>query len=125
MKGLALVIALSALAVAIAPSVARAEPQVLTDSQMDAVTAAAGIIHLNLPAISMIVLNVPDINVTANLNLGNILGSNNVIAPKVITQVAVATSVGIAVCGVCSGGFPQVAASAFASNSSFTRHHLP
>jgi hypothetical protein len=124
-KGFALVMAVGAMAAAMAPLVAKAEPQVLTDPQMDAVTAAAGVVHLNLPAITVIVLNIPDINVTAHLNLGNILGSNNVIAPKVISQVAVATSVGIAICGVCSGGFPQVEASAFASNGFFTRHGLP
>ena len=116
--------ALGAMLTALAPSVAKAEPQLLTDSQMDRVTAT-GVVHLNLPAISVIVLNIPDINITANLNVGDILEDNNVTARNVITQVAVATSVGIAVCGICSGGFPQVAVSAFASNRFFTRHYLP
>jgi hypothetical protein len=125
-KGIALVVALGAISATIAPSVARAEPQVLTEAQMDAVTAAAGIVHLNLPAISVIVLNIPDINVTANLNLGDIVVEhNNVIARNVITQVAVATNVGIAVCGVCFGSSPQVASSAFVFNSFLTRHALP
>jgi hypothetical protein len=125
MKGIALVMALGAMCAVMAPSVARADPQVLTDAQMDAVTAAAGVVHLNLPAISVIVLNIPDINITANLDLGDIVVEhNNIIARNVITQVAVATNVGIAVCGVCFGSSPQVASSAFVFNS-FTRHGLP
>lgn len=126
MKAIALAGALGALPVATVPCVAKAEPQVLTEAQMDAVTAAAGIVHLNLPAISVIVLNVPDINITANLNLGDIIVEhNNVIARNVITQVAVATNVGIAVCGVCFGSPPQVANSAFVFNSFLTRPGLP
>ena len=118
--------ALGAMVAAMAPSVARAEPRVLTDSQMDAVTAAAGFAHLNLPAIGVILLNVPDINVTANIHLGDIVIANrNVVARKVITQVGVATRVGIAICGVCFGSSPQVANSAFVSNSFFARHELP
>jgi hypothetical protein len=124
-KEIALVMALGAMSAALAPSVARADPQVLTDAQMDAVTAAAGVVHLNLPPISVIVLNVPDINITANLHLGDILENNNVTARNIITQVAVATTVGIAVCGICPGGFPQVTGSAFALNNFFTRHSLP
>ena len=125
MKRTPLVMVLGAMAAAAAPSVAKAEPQVLTASQMDAV-AAAGVVHLNLPAVSVIVLNVPDINVTANVNPGDIVVENdNVIARNVITQLAVATTVGIAVCGVCFGSSPQVTGTALAFNSFFNRHDLP
>jgi hypothetical protein len=111
---------------AVAPVVARADPQVLTDPQMDAVTAAAGIVHLNLPAISVIVLNIPEINITAPLNLGAIAVEHDIVrAQKVISQVAIATSVGIAVCGLCFGGAPQVAVSADVFNSVFNRYDLP
>lgn len=125
MKRLAFVLALGAISTALAPLVAKAEPQVLTASQMDTVTAA-GVIHLNLPVFSVILLNVPNIEVTANLNLGDIVVKNNhVIANKVITQVAVATTVGIAACGICLGSPPQVTATASAFNTFFTRQGLP
>jgi hypothetical protein len=114
------------MALTIVPWAAKAEPQVLTDAQMDAVTAAAGVVHLNMPTITVIVLNVPDIQVIANIDLGDIIVENrNVVGRNVITQVAVATSVGISICGVCLGGFPQVAASAFAFNSQIGWPGLP
>lgn len=126
MKGIALAVALGVASGTMAPLVAKAEPQLLTDAQMDAVTAAAGVVHLNLPTITVIVLNVPDIQVIANIDLGDIIVENrNVVARNVITQVAVATTVGISICGVCLGGFPQVAATAFAFNSQIAWPGLP
>ena len=64
---------------------------------------------------SVIVLNIPNIQVIANVDLGDIVVQNrNVVAQSVITQVAVATTVGITVCGFCLGGSPQVVGTAFA-----------
>jgi hypothetical protein len=106
MKGIALVLALGAMSAALAPFVAKADPQVLTAAQMDAVTAA-GVVHLNLPSLSVIVLHIPDVHV----NLDDFVVESGATA-----QVAVATTVGIAVCGVCLSGSPQVVATASALN---------
>jgi hypothetical protein len=115
MRGIALALSLGMMSVATAPGLAKADPQVLTAAQMDAVTAAGGIVHLNLPTFSVIVLNIPDIRVIANVDLGDIVVQNrNVVARSVITQVAVATTVGITVCGFCLGGSPQVVGTAIA-----------
>jgi hypothetical protein len=115
MRGIALALTLGVMSVATAPGLAKADPQVLTAAQMDAVTAAGGIVHLNLPTFSVIVLNIPDIRVIANVDLGDIVVQNrNVVARSLITQVAVATTVGITVCGFCLGGSLQVVGTAFA-----------
>ena len=115
MRGIALALTLGVMSVATAPGPAKADPQVLTAAQMDAVTAAGGIVHLNLPTFSVIVLNIPDIRVIANVDLGDIVVQNrNVVARSLITQVAVATTVGITVCGFCLGGSLQVVGTALA-----------
>ena len=74
--------------VATAPVAADAEPMVLTNSQMEAVTAAA-LVEVNIPI---------------NLNLA------------VTTQVANAIALAFATCGVCTDGAPAAASFASAGN---------
>ena len=121
MRGMGFVMALGAISATLAPFVARAEPQVLTASQMDWVTAA-GVVHLNMP-LSIIVLNITEVNVTADVFLGE--GVNEATITSQVTVAATATIGGTAVCGVCWGSFPQMVRPANASSNNFIRQALP
>jgi hypothetical protein len=74
--------------VGVMPEVAGAEPMVLTTTQMDAITAAAGPAGINL-----------------NINV------------NIVTQIANARSIAIATCGICIGGPPVAFSLASASNA--------
>ena len=74
--------------VAATPIAADAEPMMLTDSQLEAVTAAA-LVEVNIPI---------------NLNLA------------ITTQVANAIALAFAICGVCTDGAPAAASLASAGN---------
>jgi hypothetical protein len=76
---------------AVAPLVAKAEPVMLTASQMDSVTAAA-LIEVNIP-----------INILVQTNL--------------TTQVANAIALAFATCGVCTGAAPSASSLASAVNA--------
>ena len=77
-------------AMVLMPTVAYAEPMVLTTTQMDSVTAAA-----RPPSISL------NINIT--------------------TQVANATALSVAICGICTGGAPSASSFAAAINANAAR----
>jgi hypothetical protein len=89
------------------PLAVSAEPMVLTASQMESVTAAAGI-DVNLP------INVATgaVRVPTNVSTGGLLVQTNL-----TTQVASAIALAFATCGVCTDGAP--AASSFASAGNF------
>jgi hypothetical protein len=75
----------------------KAEPLLLTSSQMEAVTAG---LTLVLPDINV---NAGNVDILQNLNLTN--------------QTAVALGVALATCGVCSGNIPAAEAAAAAANA--------
>lgn len=82
-----------------AASVTKAEPVTLTASEMESVTAAALV----------------EVYVPVNLVLGDVLVQTNL-----TTQVANATAVAIATCGVCVGYGPTAATIAAAINSNLS-----
>ena len=121
MRGMGLVMALGAISAMLAPLAAKAESQVLTTSQMDAVTAA-GVVHLNMP-ISVIVLNITEVSVTADVVLGD--SDNETTISNGVPVAATATIGGTAVCAICWGSFPQVVSSAIVLNNYFSLQALP
>jgi hypothetical protein len=88
MRKIARVVFVAVASVAATPFAAGAEPMVLTNPQMEAVTAAALI----------------EVNVPINLNLA------------LTTQVANATALAFATCAVCTDGAPAALSFAAADN---------
>jgi hypothetical protein len=77
------------------PLVANAEPMLLTEAQMESVSAAALI----------------EVSPSINLVLGNVLVQTNI-----TTQVGNAIALAISTCGICIGGGPSAASVANAIN---------
>jgi hypothetical protein len=90
MRKIRLAVFVAVVSVAAAPFAADAEPIMLTDSQMEAVTAAA-LVEVNIPI---------------NLNLA------------MTTQVANAIALAFATCGICSDGSLDASSVAAAINDS-------
>jgi hypothetical protein len=88
MRKIARAAVVAAASLATTPFAADAEPMMLTNSQMEAVTAGA-LIEVNIPI---------------NLNLA------------ITTQVANAIALAFATCGICTGGGPAAASLADAAN---------
>jgi len=88
-------------AAAVGSFAVKAEPLLLTSSQMEAVTA--GLAINASPQTNVIAGNV---TFTQNLNLTN--------------QTAAALAVAVATCGVCSGNVPGAKAAAAAANANLT-----
>ena len=98
MRRIALVTVAAVASMGVAPWVAKAEPMVLTGTQMESITAAA-------------LVNVP-----INVALGDILVQTNL-----TTQVANAIAVATATCGICVGGAPTTSSLAGAINANVSR----
>jgi len=96
MRRIALVTVAAVASTGVAPWVAKAEPMVLTATQMESITAAALI----------------EVNVPINLALGDILVQNNI-----TTQVANAIGLALAACGICTGAAPSASSLASAINA--------
>jgi hypothetical protein len=95
MRKIARAVFVAVASVAATPFAADAEPMMLTNSQMEAVTAAA-LIEVNVP----ITLVTGDFQSNVNLT----------------TQVANAVALAFATCGVCTDGAPAASSSGSAGN---------
>ena len=104
-------IALSAIAavtsMVVTPLAASAEPMVLTASQLESVTAAAGI------DVSLAInVTTGAVRVPTNVSTGGLLVQTNV-----TNQVANAIALAFASCGVCTGSAPMASSFASAANA--------